>query len=289
MDRIVRIWKTSNDSHISKNTHALHLHGSSVASVRSAATPSTSSNIQLITAGWDGLVGYWDFNDDIDHRLNGADAEGEDDADGPRKRRRRGANGAASAGSDKATRIEPTLVLRGHTGQVSKAVFDRSSRKAFSFGLDDHSVREWDLDAGGVQIGIKQSDKAIMAAEQLASPNLLVTGNADRTITVFDMRDSASIISLTLTGHASSVAAVSAHPTSPLLLCSGSYDGTVRIWDARSPKQALFSVQRQQPKQGKPSGKIICTAWDGDIVASGGEDGRLDLAQSKGLADGPRS
>lgn len=88
---------------------------------------------------------------------------------------------------------------------------------------------------------------------------------------------------MTLTGHTSSVSAVSAHGTSPLLLCSASYDSTVRIWDARSPKQALFTVARQQSGKGNKSNKIVCAEWDGEIVASGGEDGNLELIQSKGM------
>lgn len=119
----------------------------------------------------------------------------------------------------------------------------------------------------------------------MASPNLLVTGNADRTVCLWDMRESNTIISLTLTGHTSSVSSVAAHPTSPLLLCSASYDSTVRIWDARSPKQALFSIPRQKKKNDNgATEKIVSVAWDGQLVASGGEDGRLELFQSKGAA-----
>lgn len=39
-------------------------------------------------------------------------------------------------------------VLRGHTGKISRAVFDRSDvTKAYSAGWD-HSVRSWDLSVG---------------------------------------------------------------------------------------------------------------------------------------------
>lgn len=156
------------------------------------------------------------------------------------------------------------------------------AKKAFSFGLDDHAVREWDLEVGGIESNTKQSDKAIMDADQLASPNLFVTGNADRTVTLFDMREENSIISMTLNGHSSSVSAVSANPDSPFLFCSASYDSTVRIWDARSPKQALFAMKSQSGKGGQAGRKLLATAWNGSIIASGGEDGKLELMQSKG-------
>jgi ribosome biogenesis protein YTM1 len=77
---------------------------------------------------------------------------------------------------------------------------------------------------------------------------------------------------------------VCAHPDSPFLVLSGSYDSTLRIWDVRSPRQALFSVVREpQPKEGaatKVKGvgdKVLCVDWDGERIVSGGEDGKLQV------------
>lgn len=282
MDRVIRVWQVGkgDNEEESRGTHALALHTSPVSSVRSLASASTTSDTQkkLISAGWDGLVGYWDFS-----ISQTEDASGDEGEEAPKTKRRRRANGDSTTG-DKITKVRPALVLRSHQGQVSRALLDAGTngKKAYSFGLDDHAVREWDLEAGGTETSTKQSDKAIMDADQLASPNLLVTGNGDRTVTLFDMREENSIISLSLSGHSSSVAAVSANPNSPFLFCSAAYDSTVRIWDARSPKQALFAMKSQHAKQGKAGGKLLCTAWDGSMIASGGEDGELELMQSKG-------
>lgn len=289
MDRTIRLWHIQSEESAAEaySTHSLVLHTAPVSSIRSSHTLQRGQS-QLISAGWDGIVGYWEVSLD-ENKANGEANQAEQEADLPRKKRRKGVNGTSTVAA-KVRHVQPTLVLRGHTGQVSKAVFDHSSassigsRKAFSFGQDDHTVREWDLDAGGVQVSIKTSDKAMLAAEQLASPNLLATGNSDRTVTIFDMRDGDTIINLTMVGHTSSVSAISAHPTNPLLLCSGSYDGTVKIWDVRSPKQALFSLVGQH-KSGKAPGKVLCTAWNGETVASGGEDAQLALHQSKGMSN----
>ena len=114
----------------------------------------------------------------------------------------------------------------------------------------------------------------------MASPNLLCTGSSDRLISFWDLRDSTTNISLTMPGHTGPVSSVSAHPTSALLLASGSYDGTVRIWDARSPKQALF-VLPLPPKEGgaeagkKGEEKILAVDWDGERLAAGGEGARV--------------
>lgn len=49
--------------------------------------------------------------------------------------------------------------LRGHTGKVSRAVFDRADvTKAYSAGWD-HSVRSWDLSIGA-EISSKVSKRA---------------------------------------------------------------------------------------------------------------------------------
>lgn len=284
MDRVVRIFNVpSAEGAEAANTHALSLHTAPVSSVRSRAN--SGKQKQLISAGWDGLVAFWEF-DPSDPSWAG---EEEEEADSARtKKRRKGANGASTTG-EKVTKVRPTLVLPGHAGQVSRAIFSHDSSAglvAQSFGLDDHSIRTWDLGAGGTQSGLKQSDKAILAGAQLASANLLLTGNADRTVCLWDTRETERVISLTLTGHTASVAAVAAHPTSQLLFSSAGYDGTVKVWDARSPKQALFSVQRQKkqgPALASAQNKILCMAWNGELIASGGEDGKLELLQSKGM------
>ena len=99
---------------------------------------------------------------------------------------------------------------------------------------------------------------------QLTAPNLLATGSTDRLICLWDLRtDATQNISLTLAGHTAPVSAIAAHPTSSLMFASGSYDSTVRIWDARSPKQALFTLP------------VLAVDWDGERLAAGGEGARV--------------
>lgn len=53
----------------------------------------------------------------------------------------------------------PMAALRGHTGKISRAVFDRAdATKAFSAGWD-HTVRSWDL-----SIGAETSSKVRLAS-----------------------------------------------------------------------------------------------------------------------------
>lgn len=83
-----------------------------------------------------------------------------------------------------------------------------------------------------------------------------------------------------LSGHTAPVSSVAAHPTSSLLLASGSYDGTVRIWDARSVKQSLFTLPLP-PKEGaevssrSEGERILAIDWDGERLVAGGEGSRV--------------
>lgn len=64
------------------------------------------------------------------------------------------------------------------------------------------------------------------------------------------------------------------------MLASGSYDGTVRVWDARSEKQALF-VLPMPPKDNLNAGnsqageKVLAVDWDGERLVAGGEGKRV--------------
>lgn len=76
------------------------------------------------------------------------------------------------------------------------------------------------------------------------------------------------------------------------------YSGLVQIWDIRSPKSALFSVQKQsQPatagaggeegrkvtKNGKVLGeRLLAGDWDGEKVVAGGEDGQVGIWNARG-------
>jgi len=69
------------------------------------------------------------------------------------------------------------------------------------------------------------------------------------------------------------------------------YSGLVQIWDIRSPKSALFSVQktskkgegRDVTKNGKRLGeRLLAGDWDGERVVAGGEDGEVGIWNARG-------
>lgn len=60
------------------------------------------------------------------------------------------------------------------------------------------------------------------------------------------------------------------------MFASGSYDGTVRIWDARSPKQALFVLNMPPMEDGSAGNeKVLSVDWDGEKLVAGGEGKRV--------------
>jgi ribosome biogenesis protein YTM1 len=98
-----------------------------------------ASASHLLTASWDTLIGLWDTNvPDVD------EVPEENFNERERKKRR-----VDSQSEKRATRKAPLVVLKSHTGRVSKAVFGAGAdaAKAYSCGFDS-TVRLWDTETG---------------------------------------------------------------------------------------------------------------------------------------------
>lgn len=201
----------------------------------------------------------------------------------------------------------PDLVFRGHHGRVGAGIFDREDAgRVWSAGWDG-SVRGWDAESGaGVVVRVSvvwlrgpnvcslrcqqgPSDKALLCLDQFAQTATLAAGSMDRTVTLWDTRQATSLIAATF-NLASPVPSVTCHPTSPFTFAAATYAGNVQIWDVRSPKHALFSVkrtpkegERTETKNGKSLGeRLLAVAWDGEVLAAGGEDGEVGTWRARG-------
>ncbi|KAK4052246.1 ribosome biogenesis protein ytm1 [Microbotryomycetes sp. JL221] len=284
MDRIARVWEYDSSPSATTVTpqtlYTLPLHSGPISSVRARPTGITSTTSpHILTAGWDGVIGVWNLTPGINEgQLDDAD-EFKEDGQGRKKKRRK----------QQTTEIKSKSavnVLRGHQGKISSAIFDSASNNTvYSTGWD-HTVRSWDLETG-VETASKTCDKVLYSLSQMATPNLLATGTSDRLICFFDLRTSsetfstgvAQNITLTMSGHTGPVSAVKSHPTSSLMLVSGSFDGTVRIWDARSPKQALFVLSMPDLDDSSARkdavDKVLSVDWDGERIAAGGQGAKV--------------
>jgi ribosome biogenesis protein YTM1 len=98
--------------------------------------------------------------------------------------------------------------------------------------------------------------------------NTVTVASTDRSVSAYDVRSSTTsslpIVSFT---HAALPSTIVAHPTNDQRILSGSYDGTVRVWDVRSPKAAVSTFKTER------GGKILSVDWGQGVCALGSEDG----------------
>ena len=137
------------------------------------------------------------------------------------------------------------------------------------------------------------SDRSILSLSTTPT-GLVATGTMDRTISIYDPRPTSSQSITHVLNTGSPVAAIKSHPTSEFTMMGVTYSGLVQIWDIRSPKSALFSVQkpgnagggegrRTVTKNGKVLGeRLLAGDWDGEKVVAGGEDGQVGIWNARG-------
>lgn len=111
----------------------LHLHTAPLSSIASNTTGTC-----LLTASWDGLIGFWDTTVPDKDEV----PEEEVGERGGRKKKRRVEEGS------RPPRKAPIEVFKSHVGRVSGAVFAPGrEEKAYSCGFDS-TVRVWDTEHG---------------------------------------------------------------------------------------------------------------------------------------------
>src|SRR6266498_5413407 len=87
-----------------------------------------------------------------------------------------------------------------------------------------------------------------------------------------------AVVKLTLSSHKNWVTSVSWSTKNSFMLVSGSYDGTIKIWDIRS-KTPLYTLSKRngdKERDDTPK-KVFCVDWDDDVILSGGEDSQLHI------------
>lgn len=262
-----------------------------------SSVASNKSGDTLLTAGWDGSVAIWDAKDK-DVIINDEDAEERGAA-----KRRKGIKGKAV--SDTIANYKPLSVfwhvapssgfdrMPGSNARVSRAVWT-GERSAVSAGWDGN-VKGWDIREGTASAA-KTSDKVILALDVMhqvkGDGDNVITGHMDRSAALWDLRTATTNISISFpNAHAAPISVVRAHPTASHLFATGAHDGTVKLWDCRSPRAALFSVIRPTKAGNKAAseastlGKILALDWDltGQTIVAGGEDCQLTVHHGHGI------
>ncbi|CAO1617419.1 unnamed protein product [Parajaminaea phylloscopi] len=288
----------------------------------------------ILTASRDGSIAYWNL-DDVAGQVarddaSSANADGDDDEDAKRKRRK-GVNGKkGSTVSIGANAKRPTALLwhappvpsntsgaatgpsyvSATNARVSQAIFDsHDSMRAISVGYDGKLI-EWDTFAatkgGNPKLSVRQTSDS-RAILSVACPHntgsssgaRVVTGQMDRSICLWDLSSASSSATVVLpNAHAGPIYSVACHPQEPHLFATAGADGAVKIWDARSHKRALFSLQAPSKagnansgaKMGSGQHKLLACEWDrfsaeggvsteanGHIILAGGEDSTVNV------------
>eukprot|EP00743_Colponemidia_sp_Colp-15_P003223 GILK01003482.1.p1 GENE.GILK01003482.1~~GILK01003482.1.p1 ORF type:complete len:429 (+),score=37.65 GILK01003482.1:67-1353(+) len=158
--------------------------------------------------------------------------------------------------------------LLGHTQQVSAVCWPYTA--TLYTGSWDHTIRVWDVDSK-TTVNTLTGNKIVTALSYNHVAGLLASGHEDRAVRIWDPRGKdTQVVKLALVSHSSWVSAVKWAPTSPYMLASASYDGTVKLWDIRS-KIPLHTLESHEDK-------VLCLDWQGTSrLWSGGSDSKLVL------------
>ncbi|OQR95170.1 hypothetical protein ACHHYP_00234 [Achlya hypogyna] len=244
-DHTLKTWKLSNGKLTAVGVGAGHLN-----SVDTVAIDAEGDF--ALTGSWDNTVRVWSL---------AAEAEATDKSVKKQK----------TAGGTKASLVqaEAKLVLPGHTAAVVAVTFDPTdSSTAYSAAMD-RSIKLWDLSLERCKQTMAGS--STISALSVSTSGMVLTAHPDTAIRLWDPRAAktgTTLVQKTFQSHKQWVSAVQWSSETQFL--SAGYDGTVKMWDARS-SIPLFTLAAH-------AGKALDAAWiqgEKPAFVSGGEDCQL--------------
>uniref|UniRef100_A0A914VXZ9 U5 small nuclear ribonucleoprotein 40 kDa protein n=1 Tax=Plectus sambesii TaxID=2011161 RepID=A0A914VXZ9_9BILA len=125
----------------------------------------------------------------------------------------------------------PIMLLNGHEGEIYGGKFSPDGTCLASVGFDMR-VFLWNVFGECENFScIKGHTGAIMEVHFAADSSMLFTASTDKTVRVWDMETGACVRKFR--GHTNFVNSCFPARRGPQLVCSGSDDGTVKVWDTR--------------------------------------------------------
>ncbi|RIA97072.1 ribosome biogenesis protein WDR12 [Glomus cerebriforme] len=267
-DKTIRAWRSSLEHNKYISLYECIGHKGSIESI--AVSPSCS---EFASGSWDSSIMLWTMeipeNSDDDEHIK---------VQASSKRRK------VNKKENILTKY-PITTMNGHIGSVSSVIFDdKDSNKLYSGGWD-HSIRIWDVESR-TNVDVKNCDKVVYGISYSGKSGLIASGHSDQVIRLWDPRaEDIAVVKLTLSSHKNWVTSVSWSTKNSFMLVSGSYDGTIKIWDIRSktPLYTFFKQNNDKEKENSIPKKVFCVDWDNDIILSGGEDNQLHIYGSKNI------
>jgi WD40 repeat protein/class 3 adenylate cyclase len=193
--------------------------------------------------------------------------------------------------------------LSAQVGGVSRVAFGPDGTWLVT-AHGDGTARIWDSDTGQELLALPGHTARVIQIAVSADATRLATGGVDGIVNVWDMtalsvQESAAAVTfgttpLTLRGHVGIVIGLSFSPDG-MSLATGSFDGTVRVWDLSPERELVTLAQHQAGVLG------VAFSPDGTRLASASHDGTVmvwdleaSLSSPSGIAmltlpDGDRS
>jgi len=164
--------------------------------------------------------------------------------------------------------LAPIMLLTGHEGDIFCTKFSPDGQLVASAGFD-RLIYFWTVygECDNLAV-IKGHTGAVMELQFSTDGSMLFSASTDKTIAVWDIEEGERIRKLK--GHQTFVNCVGCARRGPQLLCSGSDDGTVKLWDARR-KGAISTFQSTY--------QVTATCFNdtAEQIISGGIDNELKV------------
>ncbi|EJC98415.1 WD40 repeat-like protein [Fomitiporia mediterranea MF3/22] len=160
--------------------------------------------------------------------------------------------------------------FRGHTSGVQCAAFSPNGRRVVS-GSTDNTVRIWDVETGKVVSGPYEAHYSGVDFVAFSPDGTRVISCDGFVIRIWDAEGEQANLDK-FEGHEDTISSVAFSPDGKLVV-SGSFDGTIRVWDAESG----CTVSGPFKGHSEQSEKILSISFspDGERVVSGSGDGTI--------------